>query len=438
MEQKKTNNPFKCLRKAIIIASFMMAGVGLDAQQTITGQVSDASGVMPGVNITVKGTNIGALSGANGQYSIEVPSNTSVLVFSLLGFTTQEFEVGSRTVINVTMEEAVEEIEEVVVVGYGTQRKVDLAGNVATLNARDIETVPVASLSNALAGRLPGVSVRSGTGGKPGTSSEIVVGARGTWNGTGPLYVIDGVVREADDFNMLSSSDIEAFSVLKDASAAAVYGARAANGVFLVTTKKGKAGKPVISYSGSYTVGEPAFTPEHETFEQRYNIALATQYEMNNVRPAGEWITPDGYNPRYTSQYDASTASGYINANVFSDEAYEYYKNHQYDRLQEVYRTPVTQTHSLNVSGGTDNVKYYIGGNYYDEAGMFKAVEYKKHSVRSNVESKITKYLTASLSVNLGTDNNQNALNDAGDVIDDRMSSVYHNLIRSRFRAAPP
>jgi TonB-linked SusC/RagA family outer membrane protein len=223
---------------------------------------------------------------------------------------------------------------------------------------------------------------------------------------------------------------------LKDASAAAVYGARAANGVFLVTTKKGKAGKSVITYSGSYTSGEPAFVPEHETFEQRYRIAQATQFEMNNVYPAGQSITADGYQPRYTSQYNESAASGYLNANVLSDEAYAYYKNHQYDRLEEVYRTPITQTHSVNAIGGSENVKYYIGGNYYDETGMFKAVEYKKYSVRSNLDAKITKYLTASLSVNLGNDNNQNALNDLGNVIDDRMSSVYNNLMRST-RLAP-
>ena len=414
----------------------MLATFNLNAQQSVTGVVSDASGALSGVNVTLKGSNVGVLSDADGKYSIRIPDNSAVLVFSLMGYSTQEIAVGSRTVINVILEEEAQEIDEVVVVGYGKKKKVDLAGSVATMNASDIQTVPVSSLSNALAGRLTGVNVRSGSGGKPGTSSEIVVGARGTWNNTGPLYVIDGVVRDGDDFNMLSSSDIEAFSVLKDASAAAIYGARAANGVFLVTTKKGKEGKPMISYSGSYTIGEPAFMPEHETFEQRHRIALATQFEMNNPRPAGEWITPDGYNPRYTSQYDPAAANGYISTNVFSDEAYEYYKNHQYDRLQEVYRTPVTQTHSLNVSGGNKNVKYYIGGNYYNETGMFKAVEYKKHSVRSNVDAKITKHLTASLSINLSNDNNQNALNDAGDVLDDRMSSVYHNLLRST-RLAP-
>ena len=434
MEQKKTNNPFKCLRKAIIIASFMMAGVGLDAQQTITGQVSDASGVMPGVNITVKGTNIGALSGANGQYSIEVPSNTSVLVFSLLGFTTQEFEVGSRTVINVTMEEAVEEIEEVVVVGYGTQRKVDLAGNVATLNARDIETVPVASLSNALAGRLPGVSVRAGEGGKPGTSSEIVVGARGTWNNTGPLYVIDGVVRDGEDFNRLSSSDIEAFSVLKDASAAAVYGARAANGVFLVTTKKGKAGKPVISYSGSYTVGEPAYEPELESFEQRYQAHKYSMLEGRAAKPKDEMITMDGYQPRFTSIYKNGTDSseGYIDG-VLSDEAYAYYTQpgHLYNRLKDASRTPVTKEHSLNVSGGNEYVNYYISGNIHNETGMFRSADYDKYTVRSHVEAAITSNLKAFLSVNLSNDINKSALKEDGTVMNNQMTDVYQNLNRS-------
>jgi TonB-linked SusC/RagA family outer membrane protein len=432
-----TNYSLRCPRILLSVAGFMMlATFGLNAQLSVTGTVSDASGTLSGANVTLKGANVGVLSDADGRYSISVPGNSAVLVYSLMGYATQEIAVGSRTVIDVVLEEEAQQIDEVVVVGYGTQRKVDLAGSVATMNARDIETVPVGSLSNALAGRLTGVNVRSGTGGKPGTGAEVVIGSRGTWGNTSPLYVIDGVVRDGSDFNMLSSSDIEAFSVLKDASAAAVYGARAANGVFLVTTKKGKIGKPVITYSGSYSIGEPAFMPEHETFEQRYRIALATSFEMNNPRPAGHSITADGYQPSYTSQYDAGTSHGYINTSVLSDEAYEYYKNHQYDRLMEVYHTPVTQTHSLNVSGGSENVKYYIGGNYYNETGMFKAVEYKKHSIRSNVDAKITKHLTASLSVNLGNDNNQNALNDAGNVLDDRLSSVYNNLMRST-RLAP-
>jgi TonB-linked SusC/RagA family outer membrane protein len=359
-----------------------------------------------------------------------------------MGYATQEIAVGSRTVIDVVLEEEAQQIDEVVVVGYGTQRKVDLAGSVATMNARDIQTVPVSSLSSALAGRLAGVAIRSGAGGKPGNSSDVVVGARGTWNSTSPLYVIDGVVRSGDDFNMLSSSDIEAFSVLKDASAAAVYGARAANGVFLVTTKRGKAGKPVVSYSGSYTVGQPAYEPQRETFEDRWRVTQAGQMEMRNLQPAGQGITPDGYVPAFSSWYANGTnapnhaASDYINGRVFSDEAYEYYKNHQYDRLAEVYRTPVTHSHSLSVSGGGENVKYYIGGNYYDETGMFKAVSYKKHSIRSNVDAKITKYLTASLAVNIGNDNNQNALNDNGDPVNERMTEVYYNLSRSS-RLAP-
>jgi TonB-linked SusC/RagA family outer membrane protein len=351
-----------------------------------------------------------------------------------MGYATQEIAVGSRTVIDVVLEEVAQQIDEVVVVGYGTQRKVDLAGSVATMNAREISTVPISNLSQALAGRIAGVSVRSSSGGKPGSGAEVVVGARGTWNSTGPLYVIDGAVRDAEDFNLLSSSDIEAFSVLKDASAAAIYGARAANGVFLVTTKKGKTGKPTITYSGSYTIGEPAYEPERESFEQRFWGNRAAVMEGRNVNGRDEIITMDGYQPRYTSVYTNGTdaSDGYLSG-VMSDEAYAYYTQpgHLYDRLKEVYRTPTTKEHSLNVSGGNESVKYFLGGNIHNETGMFKSVEYKKYTLRSNVEAAITKNLKASLAINLSSDLNTSALNEDGSAMNDQMTDVYYQLNRS-------
>ena len=284
MEQKKTNNQFKCLRNALFVASFMMAGIAVDAQQTISGQVSDASGAMSGVNITVKGTSLGSLSGANGRYSINVPANNSVLVFSLLGYTTQEIEAGARTVINVTMLEAVEEIDEVVVVGYGTQKKAHLTGSVTAVSGEQLRALPTSNLRNALAGRLSGVSVSKSQGGRPGNASDITIRARGTWNSTAPLYVIDGVVGDAQAFDVLDASEVEAVSVLKDASAASIYGSRAANGVILVTTKRGKEGKPLVSYSGSIGFGSFTLLPKRESAMQ--HIAFTNNYEREyNVNP---------------------------------------------------------------------------------------------------------------------------------------------------------
>ena len=393
---------------------------------TVTGTITDENGSsMPGVNVIVKGTSLGMVSDVNGRYSINVPNTEAVLVFSYIGFRTQEIDVGNRQIINITLYEDTQLIEEVVVIGYGTVKKANLAGNVATLNTKEIQNVPVGNLINALSGRISGVDIRQGSGGKPGNVAEVVVGVRGTWNNTTPLFVIDGIVRDAEAFNMLNSADIESFSVLKDASAAAVYGARAANGVFLVNTKRGKTGKPVISYSGSYSVGNPAYEPRRETFEERYRASNVGQMEFRNVLGVGSQITNDGYVPYASSIYSngIDASGGYINTAVFSDEAYAYYKTHQYDRLAEVYQAPITKSHSLNVSGGNDIVKYYMSGNWYDESGMFQSVGYQKMTVRSNIETRITNNLSASLSVNLGNNNNKNAYGQ-----NDRMTDVYKYL----------
>lgn len=411
--------------------------VPADVKQDIavSGVVFDESGEpMPGVTVLVKGTNRAIMTDIEGRYSISVPNKEAVLVFSFIGYSTQQITMAGKTSINVNLREDTQALEEVVVVGYGTSKKADLGGNVATLNARDLSTVPAGNLSQALAGRIAGVNVRSGSGGKPGNGADVVIGARGTWNSTSPLYVIDGVVRDGEAFNLLSSADIENFSVLKDASAAAVYGARAANGVFLVTTKKGKTGKPMITYSGSYSVGEPAFQPKRESFEQRYLANLASHLEGRNVLPRDQMITMDGYQPRYTSIYvnGKDATDGYISG-VFSDEAHAYYSDpsHQYDRLKEVYYTPATEKHSLNVSGGNDFVNYYIGGNIHDETGMFKSVGYKKYNIRSSVEAAVTKNLKASLAVNFSNDFNKGALNEDGSIMNDRMTEVYYQLNRS-------
>jgi TonB-linked SusC/RagA family outer membrane protein len=289
-----------------------------------------------------------------------------------------------------------------------------------------------------LAGRLAGVTVTTTSGGRPGNSSEIVIRSRGTWNNVDPLYVIDGVVHDKYAFDMLNVNDIENFSILKDAAAASVYGARAANGVVLVTTKKGKISKPTISYSMSISLGQFAFEPQRETVEQRIRLAAVGQFEYRGSLGGGAAIDENGYHPMYSSIYlnGVDASGGYIatagDGRVFSDEAKAYYLDpaHQYDRLKEVSRTPVTSTHSLSVIGGSEAVKYYIGANYYNETGTFKATDYEKYSLRSNVESKINKYWSVSLSLNLDNSINTNATGQ-----NSRMETVYRFLKRSSLLA---
>ena len=277
MEQKKENNMFKRLRTVIFIASFMMAGVAVDAQQTVTGQVSDASGIMSGVNITVKGTNVGALSGANGRYSISVPDNNAVLVFSLLGFTTQEIEVGARTAIDVTMQESVEQIDEVVVVGYGTQKKTHLSGAVSTISAKALESRSVSNANMALQGLASNVNIAVGSG-NPMQAPGINVRGFTSIGGGEALILVDNVPVDAGELaRMVNPSDIESVSILKDAASAAIYGARAAFGVVLITTKSAKTfGK--LEVNGDYT-----YSVRREIEHYRHTMDIVKYMETINT-----------------------------------------------------------------------------------------------------------------------------------------------------------
>jgi TonB-linked SusC/RagA family outer membrane protein len=377
------------------------------AQHSVSGVVSDKEGALQGVTVQVKGSSTGVNSGVDGKYTVQVSGDDAVLIFSYIGYVQQEITVGSRQVIDVTMVEEAIEFDEVVVVGYGVQKKTSLTGAVATVKPKDIRDIAASNLSNALAGRLAGVTIKQSSGGRPGNASNIVVRARGTWNNTDPLYVIDGVVRDANMFNMLSPLDIENISVLKDAAAATIYGARAANGVILVTTKKGETGKPVITYSGSVSVST-AFSvlPQRETAAQR--IAWINDENREFIINPNSTSVPYNVNGfRYWPTIYRQDGS-LINTNVFTPDEEEFYKSRgDYDMLEEAWNTPVTNTHSLSVSGGSENVRYFVSGNYYDETGVFKTLSYKKFSVRGSVETDIAHGLKAGLTLSLN--NNENS-----------------------------
>jgi TonB-linked SusC/RagA family outer membrane protein len=376
------------------------------AQHSVSGVVGDKNESLSGVNVFVKGTTRGVMSDAGGKYEIEVSGNSDVLVFSFVGYTQQEITVGSRQVIDVTLTEEAENLDEVVVVGYGAQKKVSLTGSVATVSAKDIRNIPVSNLSNALAGRLSGVTIKQSGGGRPGNSSDIVIRARGTWNSTSPLYVIDGIVKTATEFNLLSASDVESISVLKDASTTAIYGSRASNGVILVQTKRGQVGRAVISYSGSVNMGTD-FTvmPRRETAAQAMTWSNDRAREVD-LDPNSRDIPyqPDGI--RYWPSVYRSDNGKVINSNVFTPDEEEYYKANGYDLMDDAWQTPITSTHSVSVSGGTDKIRYYVSGNYYDETGVFKILSYKKFSVRGNIEADIAHGLKAGLQINLNNSTN--------------------------------
>lgn len=337
----------------------------------VTGTVANESGEpIVGVSITEKGTKNGTLSLANGHFTLSVSGNKAILVISHTGFITQEIAVANNINLQVTLQPESKAMNEVVVVGYGTQKKSTLTGSIATVKGADIVQTGSANVSNAIAGRVPGV-IANNRSGRPGAdeSSLLIRGINSFSGGTAPLYVIDGIPDR--NFSRINPDDIESITVLKDASAA-IYGVRAANGVILVTTKRGKTGKPTIQYNGSYGVQQLTRLPQtvnawqYMTYYNEINANTYVQSEIDKYKT--------GTDPNYTST----------------------------NWLNEVFRSNAPQTtHSLSVNGGTETVKYYFSGQYVDQSSNFKnSIErYKQFNFRSNIDARINKNLKVNLDV---------------------------------------
>ena len=350
-----------------------IAGV---ADRTVNGTVKDGDGQpIAGAVVQIKSTTVGVTTGEDGRFSLDVPDNAT-LVVSLIGYRTKEIAVGTQTTIDIVLEEASELLDELVVVGYGMQKKVNLTGSISTMKTEDIQSIPVSNLSNALAGRLAGVTVTQSAGGRPGNSSDIKIRTAGTWNNSDPIYVIDGVTRDKFAFDGLDAADIENFSVLKDGASAAIYGSRSANGVVLITTKRGKEGKPIISYSGTVGVSSP------------------TQYMKTQNAYDQATIINDHF---YTMVRQGTDPAG---LNFVNAEELEYFKNNSTDWIKEAWQNPVVTHHAMNVSGGTERVRYFIGGSYYYETGAFNNMTFDKYSLRANLEANITRDLVVGLDIN--------------------------------------
>lgn len=366
----------------------------------IKGCVVDKDGVpVIGANLRIKGTTTGTITDVDGNFSLEAKSN-DVIVVSYIGYSDFILKVTDKSSYSITLKEDSKALDEVVVVGYGTQKKVNLTGSVASVNAAELEEFPSASLSSALSGKIAGVLITQ-SGGKPGAGASMTVRAQGTWNNTEPLYVIDGVVRDKFAFDGLDMSEIENLSVLKDGASAAIYGARAANGVVLVTTKKGKTGKPQISYTGSIGISDATMIPKTQN---AYNQAVFINdaLTVNNVDPSDrQFYTPDEL---------------------------EYFKNNSYNWLDESWVNPIVTRHSVNVNGGNDKVRYFIGGSYFYETGSFKNLSFKKYNLRSNIEANITKDLVATLNLNMDI-RNDNKPYWRWDNDKDTMNDLYKGLL---------
>lgn len=315
-----------------------------------------------GASVTVKGTTNGTSSDENGNFRISVPSSNSVLVFSMVGMAPLERTAGRSGVVNVSLQTTAGSLNEVVVVGYGTQRKSVVTGSISSVKAKDLENVPNGRIEQALQGRVSGVTIMQNSG-QPGSASTIRIRGITTFNNNNPLWVVDGVVVDAGGIGYLNQSDIESIEVLKDAASSAIYGTRAAGGVILVTTKKGRTGKPVISYNGFYGTSAPAKT---------LDLLNATQYAIlrneSSVAAGKAIVFPD-----VTS---LSTGTDWQKA-IFNNSALRY-------------------SHEISLSGGNDRSTFYVSGGMQNQEGIVATdiSNYKKINLRLNSTHKISNIFT--------------------------------------------
>ncbi len=364
------------------ISPVFASGIGTKGFETVKradivvrGIVKDEKGLpLPGASVKVKGTLISTATDVNGSFSITAPSASSVLVVSFIGYDSKEITVAGQRTIAVQLTPSSNALEEVAVVGFGTQRKVSLIGAQSTISAKELKQ-PVASITQSLAGRIAGV-VGVQRSGEPGRSTaDIWIRGIATFGGnsSSPLILVDGVERSIDN---IDPEDIESFTVLKDASGTAVYGVRGANGVILVRTKVGKVGKPNINFDYNEGIG---------TFTRRPQLADGVTY----MNMANEALTGRGQSAKYSQDYIANTASGkdpllYPNVNWMNEIFNKYSRNRRAN---------------LNAGGGVENAQYYVSLAYYNETGFLKtdnlsqynsALDYKRYNFTSNLNLKIT------------------------------------------------
>ncbi|WP_133273378.1 SusC/RagA family TonB-linked outer membrane protein [Hymenobacter radiodurans] len=406
---------------AVCLPMLLLAGPGITAVQAhtsstnkvaewqLTGKVvSQNNEGLPGVTVVIKGTTNGTTTGPDGTFSLSVPETAGTLVFSFIGFTSQERPFTGSQAFTIKMAEDVKSLEEVVVVGYGTQKKGDVTGAIATFDASRLEERPIARVDQALVGQMAGVQVKQNTG-VPGRGFSVQVrGAGSITAGNEPLYVIDGFPLDnvaqngggrfasGSPLDNINPNDIESIQVLKDAAAAAIYGSRAANGVVIITTKKGKSGKPQITLNTYVGVSQAA---------KKLDVLSAEEWAERAAEIINDnWVRSGA--GRTASQTTAERQAILRVTNIVPAQMIDerwFQPGHpglQYiDWQDEAFRTGRTQSYQVGASGATDNVNYFISGNYTDQQGMMVGLGYKRYSARANVEVKASNKLRFGLNV---------------------------------------
>lgn len=361
-----------------------------DRDIPVKGTVKDETGTpLPGASVRVKGTDTGTATDANGNFSLNVPSQSSVLVISFTGLATKEITVGSQTTFDIRLDLSSESLNEVVVIGYGTQRRSDLTGAVGSVRAEELQERPAASLNQALTGRISGVQVNSNSGRPGGRANVRIRGFSSINSSNNPLYVVDGIqlpvsnqAQASQAIDYINPNDIVSVEVLKDASSTAIYGSRGANGVILVTTKRGKSGDGLVSYNVDFSVPTigPNF-PEVLNAQQFLDVEDLAYTNMAKYDPEG-WAAG-----RYLSRNPALART---DPRLFTSSGEPLYDT---DWLKEATQNELSQNHQLGFSGGNDRTTYSFSLGYRDDQGLIKTSYLKRYAGRFTIDDQVKKWL---------------------------------------------
>ncbi|MBL7966290.1 MAG: TonB-dependent receptor [Prolixibacteraceae bacterium] len=403
---------YSVIDKTVVISNVRTKELnGSQQEKSVHGIVKDASGApIPGVSVVVKGTTRGSLSDQDGNYSITGVSNGTILQFSFVGMNTKEVSVGNQSVVNVTLEENTIGIEEVVAIGYGAQKKRDISTAISSVSSEDLKDKPVSNFAQAISGKMAGVRI-SNTNAAPGGGTNIVIRGVSSINASNsPLVVIDGFPmkdgfnKNENPLNSINPADIESIEVLKDASSSAIYGTQAANGVILITTKKGKSGKPTINVNvstGYQQMINKIDVLNREDFLQYMDDARANAYIIedpnfgtnNPSLPQWQWTDSNATRianwAKYSQHASAMAQAGSKHARwitVTDDTKASMYDTNWQDEITQTGKVNDVQ---ISASGGTDNVSYMISGGYFDQEGIVPTSGYNRFSFRANVDLKI-------------------------------------------------
>lgn len=400
----------KLLTKHLMVVFMMCSVLALKAQERIvSGTVTaDNDGkALSGVTVSLKGKANGTSTNAQGEYRISVSGTDEVLVFSYIGYNTTEVPLGNRTTVDVVMLAADESLDDVVVVGYGTQKKRDLTGAVSSVKTRDLVISSGPEIGNMLKGKVAGLTIRQNSA-QPGGGLDILIRGAGSVNASNaPLFVVDGFpITELQQpesggryqagsqsvLNTFNPNDIESVEVLKDASATSIYGSRAANGVVLITTKRGKEGRVRVQYSGVYS-------------KQLYNnpfdvLPLNEWMQVRNEAGQEQWDFDNGvfpYGNKTREEAQANPVNG-LYRNLYTQNAIKNVGRGT-DWFELVTRDGSTMQHNLTLSGGTKTTKYLFSGNLYDQAGIIKNSNFKRYSIRSNIDQELGRFVKVGISL---------------------------------------